>query len=91
MLDNAINPDSNALLDFTGLPQFDQFRPELVGPAIEQLLQGAREAVERAQNDTTEPRWETLVAPLETATERLARAWNMVGHLNHVDDSPSLR
>ncbi|NBT78671.1 MAG: oligopeptidase A, partial [Betaproteobacteria bacterium] len=88
MLDNGINLDLNALLDFTGLPQFDRFQPELVGPAIEQLLQDARAAVERAQNDPAEPRWETLVAPLETATERLARAWNMVGHLNHVDDSP---
>ena len=88
---DVIHLDSNALLDFTGLPQFDRFQPELVGPAIEQLLKDARAAVECAQNDTTEPRWETLVAPLETATERLARAWNMVGHLNHVDDSPSLR
>jgi oligopeptidase A len=91
MLDDVINLDLNALLDFTGLPQFDRFQPELVGPAIEQLLQDARAAVERAQNDPAEPRWETLIAPLETATERLARAWNMVGHLNHVDDSPSLR
>ena len=82
---------TNALLDFSGLPRFDRFQPALVGPAVEQLLQEARAAVERAQNDAAAPTWDSLVAPLETATERLARAWNMVGHLNHVDDSTSLR
>ena len=31
------------------------------------------------------------MAPLERATERLGRAWGMVGHLNAVADSPQLR
>lgn len=29
---------SNPLLDFSGLPRFDLFRPEHVTPAIEQLI-----------------------------------------------------
>ncbi|MFM7569410.1 MAG: M3 family metallopeptidase, partial [Betaproteobacteria bacterium] len=32
-----------------------------------------------------------IVVPLEAATERLSRAWGIVGHLNAVDDSPALR
>ena len=82
---------ANALLDFSGLPAFDRFSPTLVAPAIETLLAEAREAVSHAESEATPATWDALQAPLEVATERLARAWNMVGHLNHVDDSPALR
>ncbi len=35
--------------------------------------------------------WENFVEPLENATEKLGRAWGVVGHLNAVVDTPELR
>ena len=82
---------SNALLDFTDLPRFDIFKPEHVTPAIATLLDEARAVVQRLENATATPSWDDFVTPLEVATERLGRAWGVVGHLNAVVDTPELR
>ncbi len=80
----------NALLDFTDLPRFDLFSPEQVTPAITQLLDDARATV--AQLEASEAvDWDSFVTPLELVTERLGRAWGVVGHLNAVVDTPELR
>ncbi len=88
-MSNALIP--NALLDFSGLPRFGDFSPSLITPAIDELLVQAREAVETASKASTPVTWEAFIAPLEDATERLSRAWGMVGHLNGVADTPELR
>ncbi len=81
----------NPLLDFSGLPRFEEFKPELVGPAVSQLLSGVRAATEAVTSDQAEPAWETFVVPLDDAIERLQRAWGQVAHLNAVMNSPQLR
>jgi oligopeptidase A len=81
---------TNALLDFTDLPRFDLFQPPHVTPAITQLLDDARKTV--AQLEQSEViGWDAFVVPLEAVTERLGRAWGVVGHLNAVVDTPELR
>ena len=81
---------TNALLDFTDLPRFDLFQPSHVTPAIAQLLADARTTV--AQLEQSEAiGWDAFVVPLEAVTERLGRAWGVVGHLNAVVDTPELR
>ena len=81
---------TNPLLDFSGLPRFDAITPEHIGPAIDQLLAEAEAAV--AQAESVSPvGWETFVVPLEDATERLWRAWGLVGHLQAVVNTPALR
>ncbi len=81
---------ANPLLDFSGLPRFDAIRPEHVGPALDVLLADAEAAVAAAE--AVQPvRWETFVAPLDDATERLWRAWGVVGHLQAVVNTPELR
>ena len=85
----ALTP--NALIDSSGLPRFADFSPSLVTPAIDELLLQAREAVEAAGRESTPAAWDAFVEPLEDATERLSRAWGMVGHLNGVADTPELR
>lgn len=81
---------SNPLLDFSGLPRFSEIRPDHVAPAIDQLLAGAEAAV--AEAETVSPvTWEAFAVPLEDATERLARAWNQVAHLEAVANTPELR
>jgi oligopeptidase A len=79
------------LLDFSGLPRFADFHPAQVTPGIDELLERARATVAEVQRPETPATWDAFVAPLEAATERLGRAWGMVGHLKGVADSPELR
>jgi len=81
----------NPLLDFSGLPHFDAFKPELVAPAVEQLLAENRALIARLAADTAMPTWDNFVAPLADGHERLNRAWGQVGHMNSVMNSPELR
>ncbi|CRD54606.1 M3 family metallopeptidase [Stenotrophomonas thermophila] len=81
---------ANPLLDFSGLPRFEAIRPEHVAPALDVLLAEAEAAVSAAEQ--VQPvRWETFVTPLDDATERLWRAWSLVGHLQGVVNTPELR
>ena len=84
-------PPANPLLDFDGLPRFGEILPEHVGPAVDSLLAEARAAIERAAASATAPTWESFVAPLAEALDRLDRAWGQVNHLNAVVNTPALR
>ena len=85
--DDAMNP----LLDFSGLPRFSAVTPTQIKPAIEQLIAEACMTVEAIGNSPIAPTWENFVTPLDDVTERLSRAWNVVGHLNAVVNSAALR
>jgi oligopeptidase A len=83
--------NDNPLLDFDDLPRWNEVRPKHVAAAIDELLQHA----DRALAEVTEPAfptdWNAMARVLDVATERLSRAWGMVGHLNAVADTPELR
>ena len=81
----------NPLLHFSGLPHFDQVKPEHVTPAVEQLLTEGRKLVEQLGAADVQPTWEAFARPLEDFEERLARAWSQVSHMNSVVNSPELR
>jgi oligopeptidase A len=81
----------NPLLDFSGLPRFAEVKPEHVTPAVDLLLAENRALVEQRLNDPNAPTWNSFVAPMEDANERLSRAWGQVSHLNAVVNSPELR
>ncbi len=83
--------ESNPLLDPAGLPRFDAITPAHITPAIDQLLAQCREVVALVTDPATPARWDTIVEPLDDATERLGRAWGVVAHLNAVVDTPELR
>lgn len=83
----ALNP----LLDFSDLPQFEAIKPEYIGPAIDSLLDQARTVVKELEEPIAQVTWENFVEPLENVTEKLGRAWGIVGHLNAVVDTPELR
>ena len=82
---------ANPLLDFSGLPRFEAFKPEYVTPAVDELLAANRALVATLAANREAPTWENFVAPLEDANEKLNRAWGQVGHLNAVMNSPELR
>ncbi len=81
----------NPLLDFSGLPRFDAVRPEHVEPAMDELIAQADAALEEVVKPTFAAEWSRLAARLDVATERLGRAWGVVGHLHAVADTPELR
>src|SRR5690554_5682456 len=83
----------NPLLASHELPPFDEIRPEHVVPAIEQLLDDNRSAIEAlvAQAEQETPSWQSLAAPLEALNDRLAQAWSPISHLNGTMNSPALR
>jgi oligopeptidase A len=80
---------TNPLLDFSGLPRFAAIKPEHAAPAMDQLLAEGRQAIAAAA--AAPATWESFVAPLEDANERIGRAWGQVAHLHAVIDSPPLR
>jgi oligopeptidase A len=81
----------NPLCDFRDLPDYAAVRPEHIAPAIETLIATAEKTLERVTSAETAPGWDTVIEPLEHATERLGRAWGVVSHLNAVADTPELR
>jgi len=81
----------NPLLRADELPPFEQITPEQVEPAISALLLDAERALERAGGTDVPAQYHALSAVLDTAVERLSRAWGTVGHLNQVCDTPPLR
>ena len=82
---------TNPLLQFTGLPPFQQIKPEYIEPAINQLLAENRALVERLLRENEHYTWDNLIQPLEEADDRLSRAWSPVSHMNSVVNSDALR
>ncbi|OYQ41227.1 oligopeptidase A [Rhodoferax sp. TH121] len=81
----------NPLLNATGLPLFDQIRPEHVEPAVDALLAQAEEALETVAATDFPAEWDAIARTLDVATEKLGMAWGAVSHLNSVADTPELR
>ena len=81
----------NPLLDFSGLPRFDAIKPEHVTPAVEFLLDECRNLVKQLEAPAQDVSWSNFIEPMDNASERLGRAWGIVGHLNAVVDTPEMR
>ncbi|CAP43365.1 M3 family metallopeptidase [Bordetella petrii] len=79
------------LAPVSGLIDYAAVRPAHIVPAIQELLGIARQAVEAAADPALPAEWDTVVQPLDTATEQLWRAWSVAGHLNAVVNTPELR
>ena len=88
----AIMTDSNPLLaPVADLVDYAAVRPEHIAPAVDELLDLARKAVDHAADPGLPASWEAVVEPLDSASERLWRAWSVAGHLNAVVNTPELR
>lgn len=82
---------SNPLLHFSGLPKFNEIKPEHISPAIDSLIAEGRALVEALATSQETPTWENFALKLEDQSEKLGRAWSQVGHMNAVVNSPELR
>ncbi len=70
---------------------FDQIRPEHVVPGVTALLERTKERVDAIAADDAPPTYENVLGALEDATEQLERAMGIVGHLEAVATSDTLR
>ncbi len=82
---------ANPLLETTALPRFADIQPEHITPAVDALLAEANDALAQATSDAVPADYDALSAVLDVASERLHRAWALIGHLNAVADTPALR
>ena len=81
----------NPLLFFSGLPKFNEVKPEHISPAVDSLIEEGRALVEQLAISKEAPTWENFALKLEDHSEKLGRAWSQVGHMNAVVNSPELR
>ena len=81
----------NPLLHFSGLPKFDEIKPEHVSPALDLLLSAGKQSLEALATSTDAPTWQNFALKLEDMDEKISRAWSQVGHMNSVVNSPELR
>ncbi|HKW39462.1 MAG TPA: M3 family metallopeptidase [Burkholderiales bacterium] len=81
----------NPLLDFSGLPRYGEIRPEHVAPAVDELLAQNRALIAALTAMDAPVSWDDFAEPLESANDRLGRAWGAVAHLHAVDDNAAIR
>jgi oligopeptidase A len=81
---------SNLLLESHTLPPFSQINPEMVEPALDQLLADGRAAIADLQQQD-KPTWDSLVQALSEHEDRLSQMWSPVSHMNSVVNSDALR
>ena len=81
----------NPLLELNGLPPFSKITPDMVEPAIDELVANNRQEIQRLLESQTEYTWQNLVEPLERLDDRLSRAWSPVSHMNAVVNNEELR
>ena len=82
---------TNPLLDTSSLPRFDEISPDHVMPAIQKVISDHREQLESLLQDSGEPKFESLVVPLELMDQELGRIWSPVPHLQSVLGSQDWR
>ena len=88
MSEHLLNP----LLNFQGLPNFSQVKPEHVLEAVKSAIEGSisviKSVVKAHEND---PTWDNVMAPIEEADDKLSKIWSVVSHLNSVCNTEQLR
>ena len=75
---------TNPLLDTSSLPRFAEITPDDVLPALEALIASQRNRLTALLDNTPDPDFDSLVAPLEDMEHELSRVWSPVSHLQSV-------
>ena len=82
---------TNPLLDTSSLPRFTEISPEHVMPALSELIAAHREKLDALLANTSDPQFESIVAPIEEMDHQLSRVWSPVSHLQGVLGSSEWR
>ena len=81
---------TNPLLEPGTLPAFSKISPDMIVPAISELIAQNRIAIEGLAKQEN-PDWGSLIEPLELMSDHLEKAWSQVRHLNSVKSNSELR
>ena len=79
------------------LPLFDTIQPEHFLPAVEEIIRQSEASIEAtvtAVNNSASGvavGWDTLMAPIEQALDRLEQVWAVISHLNGVSNTDEIR
>ncbi len=82
---------TNPLLAPAELPRFGAIEASHAEPAIRELIDRNKTAIEALLASHQPATWETVLQPIEALEDDLARAWAPVSHLNAVVNSEALR
>ena len=82
---------TNPLQEHHTLPPFSRIEPAHVEPAIRQLIERNKQAIEDLLQQQNEYAWENLLQPIEQLEDELAQAWSPVSHLNSVCNTDAMR
>ena len=72
------------------LVAYEQIQAEHIVPALEYLLKSAKTLIEQSIQ-LENPTWDNFVETMEYGTSPLWRAWNVVNHLNSVQNTDEIR
>ncbi|MFW5451808.1 MAG: oligopeptidase A, partial [Methylophagaceae bacterium] len=82
---------TNPLLKNNALPAFSEIETDYIEPALNQVIEQAKQTVEDLVSNIEQPTWQTLVLPMEALDASIDRVWSPVSHLNSVMNSDELR
>ncbi|TCO75953.1 oligopeptidase A [Chromatocurvus halotolerans] len=82
---------TNPLLAPAELPRFSAIEASHAEPAIRELIDRNKTAIEALLASHQPATWETVLQPIEALEDELARVWAPVSHLNAVVNSEELR
>jgi len=83
--------ETNPLLAGPGHPKFRSIRAEHVEPAVRQRIAEWRELADSVLASSAAPTWDSVVAPLDEASERIHAAFGPAAHLVHVLHDDAMR
>ncbi|MEP4147551.1 MAG: oligopeptidase A [Halioglobus sp.] len=82
---------NNPMLQHTELPAFSTIETGDIKPAITQLIERNKEAIDSLLDATEHYTADNLLQPIESMDDELSRVFSPVSHLNNVCNSDSLR
>lgn len=84
----------NPLLQFDRLPDFPALHADHIRPAVEQVLEENRSALQAIlanEQNQTRPDWHSLMDALDDLDDRLSKVWSTASHMNSVANTPDIR
>ncbi len=85
MADNPLLTELDQTIDYAAV------QPDHIREAIPNLIEQARQAIDKAADPSLPAEWDAIIEPLLDHSEPLWRAWSVAGHLNAVVNTPELR
>lgn len=80
---------TNPLLEKSLFPNFKTIQAQDFAPAIEQALTQYHSRLDTILKSPAS--WENTIQPLEEETSNFTRVWNIISHLNAVNNTPEIR